>query len=250
MDFYELLGVPADAGTDAIKRAFRLKAFEHHPDATQDAGGEAGRHHFQRVLEAYEVLRDPGKRAQYDALRRAGFPAAGDSDAGGGPWGQRPGSGGSEDDWERAFDEWLRRQGDHWGDSGADSERARRARERMGDTRRARAAAWEEEKAAAAENKVRGERVRWRALDAKHARQAAVLRRFWQTHTGLTWHDAAVGALFVAGSVGLACFWRGRIIDGAEEQPLGRSIDSNYAGAASEQPAAAAAAAAAVPRPP
>jgi molecular chaperone DnaJ len=59
-DLYETLGLRPDAATEEIKRAYRRKAREHHPDA----GGDAER--FKEVTRAYEVLSDPERRARYD----------------------------------------------------------------------------------------------------------------------------------------------------------------------------------------
>ena len=252
MDFYTLLGVDTAASTDDIKKAFRAKAFEHHPDANQAAAehGDATRAQFQRILEAYEVLRDPVKRSQYDALRLAGYSedgsASGPSGFPGtahGAWGA--GRGSSEEDWERAFDEWLHRQGMH--DAEYDAEKDRIRQERMNARRRQAAEAWEEEKAAAVGQKLRSARVRQRAEDARHARQAAVLRRFWQGHSGITWQDAAVGAVFLAGSASLAYYWKRHIIGGR----LQREEELDDAKEGAEHPLAAMGASAAqAPAPP
>jgi molecular chaperone DnaJ len=59
-DLYGVLGLAPDAATEDIKRAYRRKAREHHPDA----GGDAER--FKEVTHAYEVLSDPERRARYD----------------------------------------------------------------------------------------------------------------------------------------------------------------------------------------
>lgn len=59
-DLYGVLGLRPDAAIDDIKRAYRRKAREHHPDA----GGDAER--FKEVTHAYEVLADPERRARYD----------------------------------------------------------------------------------------------------------------------------------------------------------------------------------------
>lgn len=59
-DYYEILGVSKTASQDEIKRAYRKLAHEFHPDK----GGDASK--FKEVNEAYQVLSDPQKRAQYD----------------------------------------------------------------------------------------------------------------------------------------------------------------------------------------
>jgi DnaJ-class molecular chaperone len=65
-DYYKLLGVAKDASPEEIKRAFRKKAHEHHPDK----GGDA--EIFKKVNEAYQTLSDPVKRRQYDQFGAAG----------------------------------------------------------------------------------------------------------------------------------------------------------------------------------
>ena len=63
-DYFKVLGVDRGADSDAIKRAFRKLARQHHPDVNPgDAGAEAK---FKEVSEAYEVLSDPDKRARYE----------------------------------------------------------------------------------------------------------------------------------------------------------------------------------------
>jgi molecular chaperone DnaJ len=63
-DFYEVLGIGRGASSDEIKRAYRTLARKHHPDVA-DNKAEA-EHRFKEINEAYEVLSDPQKRAQYD----------------------------------------------------------------------------------------------------------------------------------------------------------------------------------------
>ena len=64
-DYYKTLGVKSDANADAIKRAYRKAARKYHPDVNKDTDAEAK---FKNVNEAYEVLKDPEKRAAYDQL--------------------------------------------------------------------------------------------------------------------------------------------------------------------------------------
>lgn len=74
-DFYEVLGVNRTAGADDIKRAYRALARKHHPDVA-DNKAEA-EHRFKEINEAYEVLSDPQKRAQYDRFGTVGNGGAG-----------------------------------------------------------------------------------------------------------------------------------------------------------------------------
>lgn len=74
-DYYEILGVSRDADADAIKKAYRRRAMENHPDRNPgDAEAEA---RFKEAAEAYEVLSDPQKRARYDRFGREGVGGAG-----------------------------------------------------------------------------------------------------------------------------------------------------------------------------
>lgn len=71
-DYYEVLGIGKDASADEIKKAFRRKAIELHPDKQ---GGDEIK--FKEVNEAYEVLKDPSKRQRYDQFGHAGVGGAG-----------------------------------------------------------------------------------------------------------------------------------------------------------------------------
>ena len=77
-DFYALLGVPRDATEADIKKAYRKLAMEYHPDRNPAPDAEA---RFKEITEAYEVLRDPQKRATYDRYGKAGLGGAGGGSA-------------------------------------------------------------------------------------------------------------------------------------------------------------------------
>ena len=64
-DYYEVMGVKRDASQDEIKRAYRKLARKYHPDVSKEPDAEK---RFKEIGEAYEVLKDPEKRAAYDQL--------------------------------------------------------------------------------------------------------------------------------------------------------------------------------------
>jgi molecular chaperone DnaJ len=69
-DYYEVLGVPKDATVDQIKAAYRKLALQYHPDRNKSPGAEEK---FKEISEAYAVLSDETKRAQYDQFGHEGF---------------------------------------------------------------------------------------------------------------------------------------------------------------------------------
>lgn len=74
-DYYELLGVSKEASADEIKKAYRKKAIQFHPD--KHKGDKAMEAKFKEVSEAYEVLKDPEKKAAYDRYGHAAFQQGG-----------------------------------------------------------------------------------------------------------------------------------------------------------------------------
>src|SRR4051794_6232180 len=69
-DYYKTLGVEKAASADDIKSAYRKLARKNHPDVSKEKGAED---RFKEISEAYEVLKDPEKRAAYDQLGQQGF---------------------------------------------------------------------------------------------------------------------------------------------------------------------------------
>ena len=74
-DFYATLGVPRTASDDDIKKAYRKLAMTNHPD--RNGGSKDAEEKFKAITEAYDVLRDPQKRAAYDRYGEAGLRGGG-----------------------------------------------------------------------------------------------------------------------------------------------------------------------------
>ena len=101
-DYYKILGVSRNVGAEELKRAYRKLARKYHPDVSKEKNAEEK---FKEVQEAYEVIKDPKKRAAYDELGpdwRAGDQLARRrrTDADAAVWAETPGA--QLDDWTGA----------------------------------------------------------------------------------------------------------------------------------------------------
>ena len=74
-DYYELLGVSKDVTADDLKKAYRKLAVKYHPD--KNPGDPTAEAKFKEISEAYEILKDPDKRAAYDRYGHAAFQGGG-----------------------------------------------------------------------------------------------------------------------------------------------------------------------------
>jgi curved DNA-binding protein len=136
-DYYAVLGVEPSSGENEIKQAFRRLARKYHPDVSKEKGAED---RFKAINEAYEVLRDKEKRAQYDAMRAGGYragqdfrPPPGYGAAGG--FGDGFGGGGGFSDFFEAFFGAKARQrsaGPSSGPRGGSGARSSREDQRLG----------------------------------------------------------------------------------------------------------------------
>src|ERR671913_1660738 len=84
-DYYELLGVSRTASADDLKKAFRKLAMQHHPDRNRDDKDAEKR--FKNINHAYDILKDPEKRAAYDRYGPAAFEGGMGPGGPGGPFG-------------------------------------------------------------------------------------------------------------------------------------------------------------------
>lgn len=100
-DYYELLGVPKGADESAIKAAYRRMAKECHPDRHNGCRDQEAK--FKAISEAYDVLKDPQKRAAYDRFGKAAFQNGGGPD----PFGGGAGFDGFSDIFSSIFGEFM-----------------------------------------------------------------------------------------------------------------------------------------------
>ena len=109
IDHYKVLGVKPDASADEIKKAYRRLAKQCHPDST--GGDKAKETRFKEISQAYDVIGDKEKRAQYDAVRSGGAGRFG----GGSPGGGFPGGGGGVWDMGDLFSQMFQQGGGRGG---------------------------------------------------------------------------------------------------------------------------------------
>src|SRR4051794_37235205 len=100
-DYYDLLGVQRGADDAAIKAAYRRLAKEHHPDRHNGCSDKEA--HFKAINEAYDILKDPQKRAAYDRFGKAAFTNGG---GGGDPFAEA-GFNGFSDIFSTIFGEFM-----------------------------------------------------------------------------------------------------------------------------------------------
>ena len=127
-DYYEILEVTKTATVEEIKKAYRKKAIQYHPD--KNPGDKEAEEKFKEAAEAYDVLSNPEKRSRYDQFGHAGVSGAAGN---GGPFGGFGGEGMSMDDIFSMFGDIFGGHGGFGGFGGGG--RARKPQYRGGDLR-------------------------------------------------------------------------------------------------------------------
>ena len=108
-DFYTTLGVSKSASEDDLKKAYRKLAMQYHPDKNQ--GNAEAEKKFKSINEAYDVLKDPQKRAAYDRFGHDAFSGGMGQGAGGGGFSGFSAGGSFSDIFEDLFSEFTGRRG-------------------------------------------------------------------------------------------------------------------------------------------
>ena len=103
-DYYERLGVPRDASAEDLKKAYRKLAMQFHPD--RNPGNPSAELKLKEINEAYDILKDPQKRAAYDRYGQAAFNGGGDPSGGFGGFGGGAG-GGFADIFDEMFGDFI-----------------------------------------------------------------------------------------------------------------------------------------------
>ncbi|MFS7942886.1 putative transcription factor interactor and regulator CCHC(Zn) family [Helianthus anomalus] len=110
-DYYQLLGVPQNASKDEIKKAYHALAKKYHPDANKS--NPLAKRKFQEIREAYEVLQDSEKRAEYDMLKQQSRENTTSSSRGTGGFRHANGSAEFSDSFQKIFSEIFEEETDN-----------------------------------------------------------------------------------------------------------------------------------------